>query len=472
MHERFCNLCGGRLGETARCCGHCGAPASAGKKSFLNSPGFLIVGGTLLAAIVLFSGARFFAAVQSGAFPQEGFYLSAGIVVVVVALAFAFGRFWAARAAGFSDARYHRALNESKASGMRKTRAVARPVLLAVCVCTLAAAGFALLAKPTVNPDAQAEGAPAAGAEGGAASNAAAEEQPAATPYVNNSKIKISGIWTSFTDEMSGLSTLQRFVYFDDEKAVCGSCVSPGEVETKLLGGTPLNEVTIDATFYYDVTAASFLDMRGLTLPYVASAELTLTDPTGALAPFTATFGFGHVLNFKNCTAGESGDYEDFLYDYGDTAFTFDPEEAESIATLPAPTPSLYGIWIAQDSMDAFASFEEHKKNDMPFLFFYVDTLYVGLCSSAANARDLLLSPENAAQICTILAQYPFTAENMTYAIDDSGYPIPDTCVVVVNLDSMAALDAFMTEGAVFQWEDTAYVYSDGVEWSAPYDWE
>lgn len=469
MHERFCNLCGGRLGETARCCGHCGAPASAGKKSFLNSPGFLIVGGTLLAAIVLFTGVRFFAALQSGVFPREGFYLSAGIVVVVVALAFAFGRLWAARAAGFSDARYHRALNESKASGIRQTRAVARPVLLAVCLCTLLVAGAALLIKPA-SPSAESGDALAAGAQSGDAQNAAVEAQPTATPYVSNSKVKINGIWSSFTDETSGLYTLQRFVYIDDEKVVCGTCAMLDEVETKLNGGTTLGEVTIDGTFYYDVTAVSLMDVRGLSSPYVASAELALSDPTGALAPFTTTFGFGHVLNFKNCTAGDPGDYEYYLYDYGDTTFTFDSAEVESIATLPLPTSSLYGFWIAQDSMDAFSSFEKHNKNDIPFLFFDIDTMYVGLCSSAASIRDVHLATEDIEKTCTILAQYPFTFEDMTYALSDDGYPIPDTCVVVVNLDSMAALDAFMTEGAVFQWEDTTYVYSDGVEWSAPYD--
>ena len=471
MHERFCTLCGGRMSETARFCARCGATASARKKTFLNSPGFLISGGTILFAIVLFSGARLYAALQSGAFPREGFYLSAGIVVVVTALAFAFGRFFAARAAGFTDARYRRALRESRASGARKGRAIARPILLAVCLCTLAAAGAALLIKPAADPNAAANGALAANAETGAASDTAAGEQSAATPYVNNSKVKINGIWTFYTDEMSGLNTLQRFVYFDDEKAVCGSCVSPEEVATKLMGGTPLGKVTIDATFNYEVTAASFTDMRGMDLPYVSSAEIALSDPTGAVAPFTAKFDFYQFLDFSNCTAGAPDAYAEKLLGYMETTFTFNPEEVKAIATLPVPAQELYGLWVAQDSMDAFAGFEEHKKNDIPFLFFYIDTMYVGQCSSAASLRDLLMDPGNATSGCTILAQYPMSVESMTYALSEEyASPVVDTCWITVHLDDMAALDVSMDEGSLVNWDGTTYAFTNGVEWSAPYD--
>lgn len=470
MREHSCNSCGGQLGSAARYCKHCGASVSFGRASFLSSPWFLIIGGTVLCAILLFSGVRMVAQLSSELFPRAGFYLSAGVVLVVTIFSFLLGRVWAARAAGLDRTRMRRARRAIQASGFRSPRRVARPVLLAACLLCGAAVVLSLLLKPAKPSDQTAEAAGmTAGAENTSSPTTGSEQSEAMVAEIDPI-IKINGIWTLYTQEMSGLSYLQQFVYFDDATAASGTCVAPPEVAVKLTGGTPLNEVTIDATYDYEVTGVSFLDVRGLSEPYISSLEITFRDRAGTSEPFTVTLDINHTLDFSNYHDGGTQNYQLPLSQYQEASFSYDAKAVKTIPSLPVPEPELYGLWIASDSLEAFSSYAVHSNDDIPFLFFYIDTMYIGLCSSAANAREVLMDPDNAADLCTILAQYPFVVEHVTYALQKTrAVPIIDTCWITLQLDQMAALDLFMEEGSLVTWEDNVYQYSEGVEWGAPW---
>ena len=470
MRERFCNSCGERLGSDARYCKHCGAPVFFGRESFLSNPWFLIIGGTMLSAILLFCGVRMVTQLSSGAFPHAGFSLFASVTLIVTLLAFLLGRAWAVRAAGFDRTRIRRAQRAIQASGFRSSHRIARPVLLGVCFLCIAAFVLSLLLKPAMPSDQAAESAEmTAGAQSASASDAG-NGQSEVTLAQSNSIVKINGIWTLYTQEMSGLNYLQRFVYFDDEKAVSGTCVAPPEVAVKLMGETPLNDVTIDATYTYEVTGVSFLDVRGLSEPYISSMEITFRDLAGNSQPFTVTLDINHTLDFSKNPDGGLQEYQSPLSQYNEATFSYDAKAVQAIATLPVPKPELYGLWIATDSLEAFSNFDMHSQDDIPFLFFYIDTVYVGLCASAANAREVLMDPDNAARLCTIHAQYPFVIEHVTYALQETrAIPKIDTCWITFQLDAMAAMDLFMEEGSLIQWEDKVYQYSEGVEWGAPW---
>jgi len=500
MDKNFCGVCGGRLGASARYCKHCGAPAgessrvcpSCGAKAgrdgtfcqtcgaklpklqhahhpggkrtpkFLTSAWFFIPAGTVLAGIVLFSLVRAFYALQNGTLARGGMLFLLCITVVLSILAFYCGKAFARAAAGLNAAQYRAALRASKSNGIKAARGIARPALTALCAVIAVVFCTAFALRSAKEPDDAAE--QPAEATAAITQSPAAEIQP-------ESLVKINGLWGLYTDETLGLKYLMRFVRFDDEKAVIGSCTDPEELDSVVNGGAASEEVTIDIVYDYTVTQVSLTEARGMDAPYIAAAEITLTDRSGATEPFTASLSFYQVLDFRNCTADNASNYPDTMYSYRTTTFAFDAKAVVQIATIPFEDLPLYGVWVGIDGWDAFSSFEKHDTNDIPFVYFSGDVMQYGLCSCAGDVLNFISDFQAESDRCTLLAEYPFSVESITYAANENyNYPIIDSCRITLSIDDSVRQDILMEEGSVFEWDGVTFRFSEGVEWDAPFE--
>ena len=158
------------------------------------------------------------------------------------------------------------------------------------------------------------------------------------------------------------------------------------------------------------------------------------------------------------------------MYSNAGNAFFFDPAETAALPETAIEFPKLYGLWVASESYDSFASFDAHANSDIPFLFFDLETLYAGTCASAADARNFMMTLSEAGNRCVITGTYPFVGENITYALgSDSDIPYADTGWITVHLDSMAAIDLLMEENAYIDWDGVPYRFTESVVWEAPW---
>lgn len=500
MNKNFCGFCGGRLGASARYCKHCGAPAGessrvcltcgantgrdetfcqtcgaklptlqharhpGGKRvpAFLASAWFFIPAGTLLTGIVLFSLVRSFYALRNGTLVRGGILFLLCITVAVSILAFYCGKALARAAAGLNAAQYRAAQRASKSDGIRAARGIARPALAALSAVIVVVFCMAFALRSTKTPDNTAE--QPAGAAAAVTQSPAAEIQP-------ESLVKINGLWGLYTDETLKLKYLMRFIRFDDEKAVIGSCTDPEELDSVVNGGAASEETTIDMVYDYTVTQVSLTEARGMDAPYIAAAEMTLTDRSGATEPFTVSFNFYQVLDFHNCTADNASNYPDLMYAQNTTMFDFDAESIVQIATIPFEDLLLYGVWIGVDSWDTFSSFEQHETNDIPFVYFNGDVMQYGLCSCAGDVLNFISGFQDENDRCTLLTEYPFSVESITYAANENyNYPIIDSCLITLSIDDSVRQDILMEEGSVFEWDGGTFRFSEGVEWDAPFE--
>lgn len=258
----------------------------------------------------------------------------------------------------------------------------------------------------------------------------------------------------------------QEFVIFTPENAVYGHSDTIDEARSYLETGVVTGTVEIGKTLTYTVTQAYYIPVRDLEGEYLASAVICMHDPAGEILDFTYTLDFYHQLISSDFH--DSIDCVEMQYFYHDILdFVFEPAQAEPTLPYTVPDPYLWDCWVDESQWDDFMSQTAHTQNDIPYLFFRADKVFLGSCASVDGLASVVCNYEGYNKQANVNAWYDFTVANPTFGwcgTIPNSYPYFDTADITVTLADSTTQEIHITQGSIIEWNGVRYRWTQRLE--------
>ena len=146
----------------------------------------------------------------------------------------------------------------------------------------------------------------------------------------------------------------------------------------------------------------------------------------------------------------------------------FEPAETEPTLPYTVPDPVLYDCWVDESQWDDFTSQTAHTQNDIRFLFFWNDQVFVGKCASAEGLASVVYDYEGYnSKLAEVDGWHAFTAANPTYGwcgTIPKPYPYVDTADITINYADGSTEELHITQGSIIEWNGVRYRWTQRLE--------